>query len=128
MLSLVESAFIVSPGDWERIELTSNASGYALDQGGAQEPVNRAARRLWGAPVVVSTSVDAGTGFLFDAASVELRIREDARVVWSENVYDPYRFGTGQAAACSRPTRSSSGARCGRASRCSAPPLSCRST
>jgi HK97 family phage major capsid protein len=95
VLSLVGSAYVLSPADWERAELSTSASGYALDQGGAQVPVNRASRRLWSAPVVVSTSVPAGVGYLIDAGSVELRIREEARVDWSEAIYSPDRFGTG---------------------------------
>lgn len=62
-LSLTGSAFIMNALDWERAELSVNNSWYALAQGGAQVPVNVAARRLWSTPVVVSTSVPAGTAY-----------------------------------------------------------------
>lgn len=95
VLGLTAGAWILSPADWERVELTANTSGYSMAQAGQAVPVERAARRLWSAPVVVSTAVTAGTGYLLDLGSVELRIREDARIDWSEAVYDPDRFGTG---------------------------------
>jgi HK97 family phage major capsid protein len=94
-MSLAGSAYVLSPADWETIELSQNTGGYALAQGGAGVPVDRAARRLWSVPVVVSTTVPAGTGFLIDAGSVELRIREEAVIDWSENLYNPDQFGPG---------------------------------
>ncbi|MPZ66127.1 MAG: hypothetical protein GEU83_11635 [Pseudonocardiaceae bacterium] len=63
-------------------------------------PVNRAARRLWGAPVVVSTSLAANTAYLVDfAGSTELHMRQDATVDWSENLYDPDALGAGVGAS-----------------------------
>jgi HK97 family phage major capsid protein len=96
VLSLPAGAFVVSPTDWERIELLAdNEASYYL--GG---PVNRAARRLWGTPVAVSTSLAANTAYLVDfAGSTELHLRQDPIVDWSENLYDPDALGAGVGAS-----------------------------
>ena len=101
VISLNPSGWVFHPSDWELIELSTNTTGdYALNQGGGQVPVDRAARRLWGVPVALSTTVTAGTGYLADfAGSTTLRIREEARVDWSESVYDPDALGTGVGAS-----------------------------
>jgi len=96
-LGLTGSGWVFAPADWERIELAGNDYGYALAQAGQPVPVDRAARRLWGIPVSISTAVPVGSGFLADfAGSTELRIREEARIDWSEHLYSPDQFGTGQ--------------------------------
>lgn len=100
--SLAPTGWVFSPGDWEAIELFGAGPGeYALSAGGAQAlPVERASRRLWGLPVAVSTTVEPGAGYLVDfAGSTELRIREEARLDWSENMYRPDAFGAGDGAS-----------------------------
>jgi hypothetical protein len=96
VLSLAPTAFVFNATDWEGIELTgSDDATYALSAGGNTLPVDRAARRLWGVPVVVSNAVAPGVGFCVDfAGSTELHLREDARLDWSEATYDPNLFGT----------------------------------
>lgn len=80
-------AFVLTPADWESVELFADSTGDFIM--GDQVPVNRAARTLWGQPVVTSTTVDAGKGFLVDfAGSTMLWEREGVRVDWSENTYD----------------------------------------
>lgn len=99
--NLAASGWILHPADWERIELTVNASGYALGAGAAV-PVDRAARRLWGVPVALSTSAVVGTGWVADfAGSTELKLREEAVIDWSENLYSPDQFGAGQGGSLS---------------------------
>ncbi|MEV6913321.1 phage major capsid protein, partial [Amycolatopsis sp. NPDC051071] len=75
----------------------ANANGYLLTQAGQAVPVDRAARRLWSVPVVLSTSVTAGTGWLADfAGSTVLKAREDVTITWSENTYEKDLFGAGE--------------------------------
>jgi capsid protein len=96
VLSLAPTAFVFNAADWEVVELTgSDEASYALSSGASTLPVDRAARRLWGVPVVVSNAVPAGTGYCVDfAGSTELHLREDVRIDWSEATYDPNLFAT----------------------------------
>jgi HK97 family phage major capsid protein len=51
--------------------------------------VDRAARKLWGLPVAVSSALSDGTGYLADfTGSTRLWQREAVIVDWSEAVYD----------------------------------------
>ncbi|MQA13701.1 MAG: phage major capsid protein [Pseudonocardiaceae bacterium] len=94
VLRLTGTGFVFTPADWEAIELEA-AEQYAANPR-TRAPVDRAARRLWSLPVALSTTVPVGTGYLADfAGSTQLRVREDARIDWSENIYDPDRFGAG---------------------------------
>ena len=95
-------AWVFNPEDWERFELTRDDSGgagtggFLLEQG----PIDRAARRLWGFPVIVSNAEAAGTGILGDfGGSARLWLREEATLTWSENVYDPNALGAGVGAS-----------------------------
>ncbi|MFZ2512740.1 MAG: phage major capsid protein [Gordonia sp. (in: high G+C Gram-positive bacteria)] len=62
------SAIVLSPADWERVETsTASGSGEFLFQTG---PVDRAARTLWGVPVVCSTSLPTDRALLISDQSV----------------------------------------------------------
>lgn len=63
--------WIFTPADWQTLELTK-ASGTGDFQMGPGLPVDRAARRLWGLPVVVNQALAAATAWLVatDAASL----------------------------------------------------------
>lgn len=62
-----------------------------MAQAGQATPVDRAARRLWGAPVALSTAIAAGTGIVADfEAATRLWVNEEAQVKWSENVADDF--------------------------------------
>lgn len=83
------SVFVTNPTDWARVELTkaSGTGDYLIDS----SPVDRAARKLWGVPIALSTSIAAGTALLLDTASVALDTdRSGIRVQWSENVSDDF--------------------------------------
>lgn len=83
------SVFVTNPTDWARVETTkaSGSGDYLIDS----SPVDRAARRLWGVPIALSTSIAAGTALLLDTASVALDVdRSGIRVQWSENVSDDF--------------------------------------
>lgn len=92
--NLTPDAFLLSPADWETIELvTETGGGYVVGAPAnmAGPPIDAAARRLWGIPVLVSTAVTTGVGVLGDfAGSSRLWIREEARIDWSENVASDY--------------------------------------
>lgn len=64
--------FVFNPNDWAAIETQVITSGYALNAGGQSVPVEAAARRLWGQPVVTTTTVAAGTGYWVQRDSVSL--------------------------------------------------------
>lgn len=82
---LVPSAFVLSPADWEVVELARTDSGTGklemIDQ-----PVDRAARRLWGVPVVTSPEVVDGEGVLLSQGAVSLRVDRGLQLRVSENV------------------------------------------
>lgn len=81
------TGWVLSPEDWEAIELTreDGATGaYLLSQG----PVDRAAQKLWGLPVVVSSVMPAGVALLGDfATSARIYAREDVQLAWSDATY-----------------------------------------
>lgn len=67
-LGHVPSVVVLSPADWEKVE-TSTASGsgeFVFNS----SPVDRAARTLWGVPVVCSTSLPANKALLLSHESV----------------------------------------------------------
>lgn len=91
---LAATAFVFTPATWESIELVA-ADQFASNPN-RRSPVDSMERRLWGVPVVVSNSLPAATGLLGDfRGSSALYLTGDARVDWSEAVYDPDRFGPG---------------------------------
>ncbi|WP_176459984.1 phage major capsid protein [Rhodococcus sp. 14-2470-1b] len=82
------SVFVLSPTDWEALELTA-ATDDAVDYRGL--PVDRAAQKLWGVPVSLSTALAAKAGVLLDTST--LRVVTDTQgveVKWSENYADDF--------------------------------------
>lgn len=65
------TALVLSPDDWEALELTRRTGDGGFDLGPANLPVDRAARRVWGVPTVTSNVLPAKTGVLLDTAEVE---------------------------------------------------------
>lgn len=88
VVDLMPTGWLFNPADWESLELSAESTGAFLMAGpGTALPVDRAARRLWGIPVVVNTAVPSGVGYLADFdGSTHLWVREEARLDWSENV------------------------------------------
>jgi HK97 family phage major capsid protein len=90
------TGWVLSPQDWENIELSANDTGsLLLTEAGQRAPVESAARRLWGRPVVASPACPVGVGYFADFSSTKLYVREDARLDWSEHVYREDQFGEG---------------------------------
>ncbi|MBY6679926.1 phage major capsid protein [Rhodococcus sp. BP-316] len=65
------TALVLSPSDWEALELSRAPGGGHFDLGPANLPVDRAARRVWGVPTVTSNILPAKTGVLLDLDAVE---------------------------------------------------------
>jgi HK97 family phage major capsid protein len=86
LLSIVPTAFVFNPTDWETFELLVNLDGeYLLKDATNVVPIDRARRRLWGYPVALTTGIPQSTGLLVDfAGSTQLWEQEQVRVDWSE--------------------------------------------
>ncbi|MEU2719609.1 phage major capsid protein [Streptomyces smyrnaeus] len=95
---LAGAAFVMTPEDWESIELLADNEA-RFYYGGPQNTVDPAARRLWGAPVVVTDAATTGTAYLADFRQMRLQVRQDGMLDWSENVYDPDALGAGSGAS-----------------------------
>lgn len=90
------SGFVMSPQDWEALELSATSTGSLLvTEAGQRAPIEISARRLWGRPVVASPACPIGTAYYADFSSTKLYVREEARLDWSEHVYRPDQFGEG---------------------------------
>jgi hypothetical protein len=72
-------AWVMAPGDWEAIDLLYGVDGIPIVKG---TPVDRAARRLWSLPVLVSNAVTAGTALLGDFSGARLAVRSESRIDW----------------------------------------------
>jgi len=84
------TCFVLSVEDWEAIELEATTTGAFLFKGadGDGPPVSRAARRLWGVPVAVTTELAEGVGLVMDSMSLGLYEYQEARLDWSEATYE----------------------------------------
>lgn len=94
-------AWAMSPNEWESYELAQDTDHFVMSgpgAGGMQPlPIDRAARRLWGYPVVVTTAMADGASVLGDfAGSVEIREREGVVVEWAQTGYMADLFGPGE--------------------------------
>lgn len=95
---LPTAGWLMTPEDWETIELLADANGQFY-YGGPQAAVNASARRLWSVPVVVSDAATTGVAHLADFSQMRLQVRQDGVLDWSENVYRPDALGAGVGAS-----------------------------
>lgn len=80
--------FVLAPADWEKLELARTQTAGQLELGG---PVDRAARKLWSVPVVLSLGVPAAKALLLDLSAVGLSTdNAGIETKWSENVSDDF--------------------------------------
>lgn len=95
---LTGTGWVMNPADWENVETLATTGGeLLLANAGQNVPVDQAARRLWGIPVVTSVSCPVGTAYLADwIGSVRCYVREQNMISWSENVWLPDGLGAGQ--------------------------------
>jgi HK97 family phage major capsid protein len=98
---LTGTGWVMNPADWEKVETLATTGGELLmASAGQQVPVDQAARRLWGIPVVSTPSCPAGVAYLADfLGSTKLYVREEANLSWSENTWDPDALGEGLGAS-----------------------------
>jgi len=75
--------YVFNPLDWAVVELTTVGSAYAMNSGGASVPVDQAARRLWGQPVVLSNAQAAGFCLYAQRESVSLYANGSIKVEWN---------------------------------------------
>ncbi|GGV06299.1 hypothetical protein GCM10010495_18040 [Kitasatospora herbaricolor] len=96
---LTGAGWLMHPDDWEAFELLQDNEA-RFYYGGPGNAVNPTSRRLWGAPVVTSSSQTVGTTHLVDwQAATRLHVLEDGTLDWSENLYDPNALGAGVGAS-----------------------------
>ncbi|WP_192809073.1 phage major capsid protein [Actinomadura montaniterrae] len=89
--AIAPTGWVMSADAWESFELSADANDRFM-LGNA--PVDRAARRLWGVPVVLSEAVADTTVYLADFANAtRLHVRQEGRLDWSENHYAADKFG-----------------------------------
>jgi HK97 family phage major capsid protein len=101
IVGLEGTGWVMAPSDWEAIELLADSGGALMLQGADQRiPIDSAARRLFGIPVVATPSCTPGVAWLADfTGSTKLYVREEARLDWSENTWDPDALGSGLGAS-----------------------------
>ena len=88
-LGFVPSAFVIRPEDWQTIELSRADTSGVFDMSSA--PVDRAAQRLWGVPVAISTAPAAGVAYLLSQDSIALDTDTlGVKIEWSSAVADDF--------------------------------------
>ena len=80
------AAFVLSPSDWQSIEL-SKTSGSGQFIFGAT-PVNQIERTLWSVPTVVSHRVPTGAGYLISQESIKLYSDGNLEAAWNSSGED----------------------------------------
>lgn len=89
------AGWVMHPDDWEAVELLRDNEA-RFYYSGPVEAVQPVSRRLWSVPVVTSISQEPGTAHLVDfSRATRLQVRQEGMLDWSENVYRPDLFGTG---------------------------------
>lgn len=92
------SAWVMNPQTWEDVEMLRDASGGTPASGGfllsAFLPTERADRKLFGLPVLVTDAIDQATVLLGDfAGSALVYEREQTVVTYAENLWQPTAAG-----------------------------------
>ncbi|MGD7705490.1 phage major capsid protein [Microlunatus sp. Y2014] len=83
----VSAYYVMHPTDWEKIETARLDSGqYLATTAGGTAPIDRVARRLWGAPVVLSASgTGDGTSYLVRQDAVTLMHDGRVNIEWDKS-------------------------------------------
>lgn len=91
---LVPDGIVVTPADWEAIELLGLTTFAARDSIGS--PIDAMTQRLFGVPIVQSNAVPAGKAIVGAwGSSSELHTTGDIQIDWSESSVDPNGGGAG---------------------------------
>lgn len=88
-LGYLPNVIALTPADWEAVELarTSGSGEFVLDA----SPVDRAARRLYGIQVVVTTALEPGTAVVGDFSEVTLFTdRRGVMAEWNGQAQDDF--------------------------------------
>lgn len=88
MVGYEGGGIIMHPQAWEAIELSRRQDG--SPDLGSSLPVDRAAQRLWGLRIAVSTAVPVKTGILFDLGALAVTTDGAVRTQWSNSVADDF--------------------------------------
>jgi HK97 family phage major capsid protein len=88
MVGYEGGGIILNPLAWEAIELSRRQDG--TPDLGSSLPVDRAAQRLWGLRIAVSTAVPVETGLLFDLGALAVTTDGNVRMQWSNSVADDF--------------------------------------
>jgi HK97 family phage major capsid protein len=88
MVGYEGGGIILNPLAWEAIELSRRQDG--TPDLGSSLPVDRAAQRLWGLRIAVSTAVPVETGILFDLGALAVTTDGNVRMQWSNSVADDF--------------------------------------
>ena len=78
VLDVAPTDVIMTPADWETIELTASTSQFVMGGAGNgpdRVPIDRSARQVWGLPVLVTNAATAGTATVLDSNDVLLVMR-----------------------------------------------------
>jgi HK97 family phage major capsid protein len=77
----------MSPAQWEAVELLQLSTGAYIMQGGSTNeqgaPVDLAAQRLWGSPVIVTDALSGNNALLFVPGYTQIWERDAVQVDWS---------------------------------------------
>jgi HK97 family phage major capsid protein len=77
--------YVMSPSQWEAVELLQLSTGAYVMQGANQgAPVDLATRRLWGQPVIMTDALSGNNALLFAPAYTHLWERSGVQVDFSE--------------------------------------------
>lgn len=92
----VPSHYLLNEVDWEEIELLRDAE----QRFHSGSPFSGGPTTLWGVPVVTSKVVPVGVGYIGPFKSdVKIFPRQEAKIDWSENYFDPNALGPGVGAS-----------------------------
>lgn len=74
--------FVLSPTDWEKLELSRTQTAGSLELGG---PVDRAKRTLWGVNIAICTALPAKTAVLIDPTAVAVDTDGQVDLKWDSS-------------------------------------------
>lgn len=74
--------FVLSPADWETLELARTETAGSLELGG---PVDRAKRTLWGVNIAICTALPAKTAVLLDPTALAVDTDANVELKWDSS-------------------------------------------
>lgn len=74
--------FVLSPADWEKLELARTETAGSLELGG---PVDRAKRTLWGVNIAICNALPAKTAVLLDPTALAIDTDANVELKWDSS-------------------------------------------